>query len=95
MKQHLFHFSLYDFLWKDDMTGNYYEFVQHNPGLDSIKREVERLLKIEEKVKDIPESLPVGPICLKTHPVKNALHGFSMAWKTQYASVLHEEAKVL
>jgi hypothetical protein len=25
--------------------------------------------------------------------VQDALHGFAMAWKNQYASVLHEEAK--
>ena len=38
--------------------------------------------------------LPVGPICLHTSPITDALHGFAMAWKTHYASVLHEEAKV-
>ena len=42
----------------------------------------------------IPDVLPVGSICLNTDPIKNALHGYAMAWKTQYASVLHEEAKV-
>ena len=74
--------------------GNYNEFVQHNPGLDAIQREVERLLKIESKVTAIPQILPVGSICLQTDPIKNALHGFAMAWKTLYASILHEEAKV-
>ena len=43
---------------------------------------------------DIPEILPVGPVCLYTSPIRDALHGFSMAWKHQYASVLHDEAKV-
>ena len=42
----------------------------------------------------IPDELPVGPIILVTTPIKNALHGFAIAWKTQYASILHEEAKV-
>jgi len=53
-----------------------------------------RFLYIEKKVLGIPGVLPVGPICLQTDPIKDALHGFSMAWKTQFASVLHEEAKV-
>ncbi|CAH1799095.1 unnamed protein product [Owenia fusiformis] len=93
VQQHLHHFSLYDFLWKDDMHGDFYEFINHDPGLVAIQREVERLLRIEKKVMRIPLVLPVGSICLQTSPVKDALHGFAMAWKTQYASVLHEEAK--
>ena len=59
-----------------------------------INTEVEQLLKIEKKVIAIPNNLPVGPICLHTDPVKDALHGFAMAWKGQYASLLHEDAKV-
>ena len=61
----------------------------------AIKREVERFLFIEKKVLSIPRVLPVGPICLQTDPIKDALHGFAMAWKTQFASILHEEAKVM
>ena len=93
MKQHINHFGIYDFLWKDDMYGNYYEFIEHDPGKAAIHGEVERLLKIERKVLSIPKALPVGSICLMTSPVQDALHGFAMAWKNQYASVLHEEAK--
>ena len=63
-------------------------------GIAVINREVERLLNIEKKVTNIPDILPVGSICLHTHPIKDALHGFAMAWKNQYASVLHDEAKV-
>ncbi|XP_041355189.1 dynein gamma chain, flagellar outer arm-like isoform X3 [Gigantopelta aegis] len=91
--RHIFHFSYYNFLWKDDMHGNFYEFIQADPGIVAIKREVERFLYIEKKVLGIPSVLPIGPICLITDPIKDALHGFSMAWKTKFASVLHEEAK--
>ena len=119
MNQHLFHFGVYDFLWKDDMYGNFFDFIRHDPGINHrpflpnclehlqsmplcmcftgvyiINKEVERMLKIERKVLDIPVILPVGPICLHTNPIKDSLHGFAMAWKNQYASVLHEEAKV-
>lgn len=61
----------------------------------NIKKEVERFLYIEKKVLGIPKVLPVGCICLRTDPIKDALHGFAMAWKIQFASVLHEEAKVI
>ena len=40
VKQHIFHFSMYDFLWKDDMQGNYTDFIKHDPGTPSIQREV-------------------------------------------------------
>ncbi|XP_066278010.1 uncharacterized protein [Branchiostoma lanceolatum] len=91
--RHIFHFKLYDFLWKDDMHTQFYEFISADPGTRAIKREVERLLDIEQKVLDIPLVLPVGPICLLTSPIRDALHGFSIAWKTKYAQVLHEDAK--
>lgn len=93
--KHLYHFSYYNFLWKDDMHGNFKEFISAEPGTPHIKKEVERFLDIEKKVLSIPSILPVGPICLHTDPIKDALHGFAMAWKTQFAMVLHEEAKVI
>ena len=55
VREHLFHFGMYDFLWKDDMCGNYREFIEHDPGTYAIKREVERLLRIEKKVLSIPQ----------------------------------------
>ncbi|XP_070568705.1 dynein axonemal heavy chain 5-like isoform X4 [Ptychodera flava] len=90
---HLFHFRFYDFLWRDDMRGNFLEFINADPGQFAIKREVERLLHIENKLQSIPSVLPVGPICLTTSPITDALYGFAIAWKSQYAKVLHEEAK--
>ncbi|XP_035829680.1 dynein gamma chain, flagellar outer arm-like [Aplysia californica] len=91
--RHLFHFSYYNFLWRDDMHGNFSEFIDADPGVVAIKREVERYLYLEKKVLGIPAQLPVGPVNLFSDPIKDSLHGFSMAWKTKFASVLHEEAK--
>ncbi|XP_064629693.1 uncharacterized protein LOC135488785 isoform X2 [Lineus longissimus] len=93
MRQHLIHFGMYDFLWKDDLKGNFYEFISAEPGPFILNREVDRLLRVEKQVMAIPSVLPTGPVALITDPVKNALHGFAIEWKTQYASVLHEEAK--
>ncbi|XP_022081686.1 dynein gamma chain, flagellar outer arm-like [Acanthaster planci] len=91
--KHLFHFKFYDFLWKDDMYAAYYEFIDSDPGTFAVKREVERLLHIEEKIRAVPAVLPVGSVCLGTAPITDALYGFAVQWKTQYAQVLHEEAK--
>lgn len=76
------------------MYGTYYDFISNDPGTMTIKREVERLLHIENKIRDVPAVLPVGPICLETRPIRDALYGFAVQWKSQYAQVLHEEAKV-
>ncbi|KAJ8314952.1 hypothetical protein KUTeg_007102 [Tegillarca granosa] len=93
VNKHVFHFSYYNFLWKDDLHGNFKEFISAEPTMFVLKREVERFLYIEKKVLSIPKVLSVGPVCLHTDPIKDALHGFAMAWKIQYATVLHEEAK--
>ncbi|XP_071954985.1 uncharacterized protein [Antedon mediterranea] len=90
---HVLHFRFYDFLWQDNMHGTYYEFISNDPGMHAIQREVERLLHIEDKIQAIPKVLPVGSICLQTSPIKDALYGFAVQWKSLYAQSLHEEAK--
>ena len=42
VSKHLFHFSYYNFLWKDDLHGNFSEFTSQDPGMFAIKKEVER-----------------------------------------------------
>ncbi|XP_074662754.1 uncharacterized protein LOC141915202 [Tubulanus polymorphus] len=93
LNKHIMHFQMYDFLWKDDIQGNFTEFIQHEPGPYFLRREVERLQRVESNIDDIPSNLPAGPVCLKTDLIKDALHGFAVAWKCKYAAVLHEEAK--
>ena len=39
--------------------------------------------------------LHVGPICLQTDPVKNTLIALAVSWKTKYAEVIHNDARVL
>ena len=69
------------------------EFMKYDPGEAAIKREVERLVRIEKKVLSIPEFLTIGPVCLKTEAIKNSLKSFAFAWKSKYASILHQFAK--
>jgi len=40
VRQHIHHFSMYDFLWKDDLNANYLEFMKSDPGIGTIEREV-------------------------------------------------------
>ena len=76
------------------MHALYQAFVESDPGTNMFKVEVESLQSIEQDVLGIPDRLNVGSVCLNTSPIKDSLHGFSIAWKTRYSSQLHEEAKV-
>ena len=64
------HFKLFDFLWQEDLNNMFNEFMKYDPGEAAIKREVERLVRIEKKVLSIPEFLTIGPVCLKTEAIK-------------------------
>ncbi|XP_063714091.1 dynein axonemal heavy chain 5-like isoform X5 [Symsagittifera roscoffensis] len=94
LDRHLKHFTLYDFLWKDDMRANFKEFMESGPHTYRLQGEVQRMCDFQKAVDDIPLKIQVGPICLNSIPVKNTLLGFTSAWKTQYADVLHSEAKM-
>lgn len=87
------HFKLFEFLWKEDLNTMFAEFMQFEPSEFNIKKEVERLTRIEKQIIDMPQYLNIGPICLNTDTVKTALKAFSYTWKCKYASVLHEMAK--
>ncbi|XP_064411344.1 dynein axonemal heavy chain 5-like [Latimeria chalumnae] len=93
VEKHVFHLSYYDFLWKNDLNGQYDELTTANPELFVINKEVERLLKTQQKIQDIPEILDIGCICLDLSLIKDTLKGFAGVWKFKYASVLHQDAK--
>ena len=67
------HFKLFEFLWKENLNNLFNEFIKHGQNEYAIKREVERLASIEEKVHDIPTYLNVGPVCLNTDGYKTYL----------------------
>nr|XP_014351636.1 PREDICTED: dynein heavy chain 8, axonemal-like [Latimeria chalumnae] len=93
VEKHVFHLSYYDFLWKNDLNGQCDELTTANPELFVINKEVERLLKTQQKIQDIPEILDIGCICLDLSLIKDTLKGFAGVWKFKYASVLHQDAK--
>lgn len=79
-------------MWKEDLNNLFDEFMRPGQNEHIIKREVERLVTIENKVHDIPAYLNIGPICLNTDCIKSSLRTFAYNWKCKYASVLHEIA---
>ncbi len=90
---HMNHFKLFEFLWKEDLNSLFAEFMQFEPGEATLKKEVERLTRIEKQIIEMPQYLNIGPICLNTDSVKTSLKAFSYTWKCKYASVLHEMAR--
>ncbi|RNA30025.1 dynein gamma flagellar outer arm, partial [Brachionus plicatilis] len=93
IKNHMIHIRLFEFLWKEDLNGLFNDFMKNEPDELVIKREVDRLAKIEKQVFEIPEYLNIGPACLNTESIKVSLKTFSYSWKFKYASVLHEMAR--
>ena len=93
VKSHMNHFKLFEFLWKENINSQFDEFMSFEPEEFIIKKEVERLTRIEKQIFEIPQHLNIGPICLNTESVKTALKAFSYTWKCKYASVLHEMAR--
>ena len=54
LDKHLKHFKLYDFLWKDDMKGNFNEFMSSSPHTNQLQSEVQRMCDIQNAVTSIP-----------------------------------------
>lgn len=76
------------------MHALYQAFVDTEPSPDSFSSEVDRLQSIEKEILSVPDVLTVGSVCLNTTPIKDALHAFSVTWKTKYSTELHETARV-
>ncbi|XP_051780690.1 uncharacterized protein LOC114649411 [Erpetoichthys calabaricus] len=93
IEKHIFSYSYYDFLWKDDLNSQFAEMTSKNPEHFIITREVERLQSIEGKIHDIPAVFQGGCIWLDCSLIKDSLAGFAGVWKFTYASVLHQEAR--
>ncbi|XP_063775387.1 uncharacterized protein LOC134910927 [Pseudophryne corroboree] len=93
VKKHVFSLSCYDFLWTDNMYTQSQELLQGNPGLSVIHKEVQRFLNIEEQIKQYPEILQIGCLCLDYSLIKETLKGFAGSWKSYYATIIHERVK--
>ena len=55
---------------------------------------MESLLQLEGDIATIPDAFAVGPLLLSTRPVKNSFRAWTVAWKIEFVSFLHNKAKV-
>jgi hypothetical protein len=51
----MMHFKLFEFLWKEDLNNLFSEFIRHEPSEHAVKREIERLVRIEKRVFNVRE----------------------------------------
>nr|DBA26446.1 TPA: hypothetical protein GDO54_010703 [Pyxicephalus adspersus] len=93
VKKQVFSLSCYEFLWADNMYKQSEEFLNGNPSLAIIHKEVKRFLDIEEKIKRSPEVINIGCICLDYSLMKETLKGFAGSWKSHFATILHQRVK--
>ncbi|XP_029452717.1 dynein gamma chain, flagellar outer arm-like [Rhinatrema bivittatum] len=93
VSNHVFHWSQYDFLWKDDLKRQWKEFLAASCDPFLICKELERVFNIEQEIEAFKEVSQVGCCCLDFSLIKETLKGFAGAWKFQYAAVLHQEVK--
>jgi len=84
----------FDLLWKQDLHATYQKFLEGQPTQRDCSTHVERFIETEKKIAAIPAVFHVGPLQLDTNPVKNSLGALAGAWKTEFVSFLHKQAKV-
>lgn len=53
-----------------------------------------RLQRLETQLAEIPRAISLGCLSLATAPVRQALHGMALSWKSTFASVVHDRARV-
>ena len=74
----------YDFLWKDDMKGNFEEFMESEPHTTRLQSEVQRMCDIQKAVTDIPmvSSMYIKVVLLTFHP-----HSYNAEMRTKRVKV--------
>ena len=84
----------FDFLWQQDLHASYQRFLDTRPQQSECSVHIENFMEVEEKIGQFQEVFVVGPLQLSTRPVKNSFRSLALAWKYEFASFLHQQAKV-
>ena len=97
VQEYLDFFMGYDHLWKIDKSQAYSAFMnspamKKGESLDVFDAEVSKYDKLEREIADLPPTKTIGCMCLNATPVKDSLRAEAMAWKSQYAKNLHNQA---
>lgn len=85
---------LYDFLWQQDMHSTCKYLLSSQPKTEDCSSHIENFMILEEKIEGLRTVFSVGPLQLSSRPVKNSLRALAVTWKIEFASYLHEQAKV-
>lgn len=93
VNEHLETFMKYENLWRGDKQQEYTAFMRHQPSLEAFENELKKYMEIENEVMDLTDKWSIGCICLESSPVKDSLRSEAIAWRSQFANNLHEQAK--
>jgi dynein heavy chain len=86
-------FMRYSHLWKADKHQAYMSFMKTLPSLEAFDAELKKYMDIEAEIMDLPNRHVIGCIGLEAAPVKESLRTEAVAWRSQFASNLHSQAR--
>ncbi|GBG28853.1 Dynein heavy chain 5, axonemal [Hondaea fermentalgiana] len=92
VRDYLAQFTVYDWLWKDDMEFMYKRFIDRNPSIDEFEAELSRFVSIESQIRQIPGVHNIGALSLNTNNLKLQLQSEASQWKVQYSDKVHQQA---
>ena len=87
-------FKSFDFLWTKDRYESFEGFMSTDPSSKEVHLEVEKFVAIEQEIAAISSVILIGMISINIDPLKYSLQAMVISFKTLYASVLQEDAKV-
>ncbi|XP_057271369.1 dynein axonemal heavy chain 8 isoform X1 [Pezoporus wallicus] len=86
-------FQKYKVLWTEDRDEKVQQFFASCPSLTEIKEEILCYAKLEEEVKNLNPTIPLGPIELHTGPLQTALAIEAKTWMMLLCHYLNEKYK--
>jgi dynein heavy chain len=92
VREFLSGFSVYDWLWKEDMEYQYKRFIDRNPSIEDFEAELSRFVAVENQIRQIAGVHNLGALSLKTNNLKLQLQSEASQWKVQYSDKVHQQA---
>lgn len=92
VSDYLSQFTVYDWLWKDDMEYMYKKFIDRNPSIEDFEAELSRFVSIENQIRQIAGVHNIGALSLNTNNLKLQLQSEASQWKVQYSDKVHQQA---
>jgi dynein heavy chain len=77
-------FNKYSELWQSDMDSALSQFLQGDPNLNEFRTRILHYERLESVVRNEPDTVPVGAICLYTESLRISLTAETKQWKVAY-----------